>query len=45
MLNLKNRSQNYIHKLYKKNIDDKNNRTIIYENNPYMKSCETCNII
>lgn len=45
MLNLKNRSQNYIHKLYKKNIDDKNNRTIIYENNPYMRSCETCNII
>ena len=45
MLNLKNRSQNYIHKLYKKNIDDKNNRTIIYENNPYMKSCGTCNII
>ena len=45
MLNLKNRSQNYIHKLYKKNIDDKNNRTIIYENNPYMKSCETCNLI
>jgi hypothetical protein len=45
ILNLKNRSQNYIHKLYKKNIDDKNNRTIIYENSPYMKSCETCNII
>lgn len=45
MLNLKNRSQNYIHKLYKKNIDDKNNRTIIYENNPYRRSCETCNII
>lgn len=45
ILNLKNRSQNYIHKLYKKNTDDKNNRTIIYENNPYMKSCETCNII
>ena len=45
ILNLKNRSENYIHKLYKKNIDDKNNRTIIYENSPYMKSCDACNII
>ena len=45
ILNLKSRSQNYIHKLYKNNIDDRNNRTIIYENNPYMKSCETCTII
>lgn len=45
MLNLKSRSQNYFHKLFKKNIDDKNNRTIIYENSPYMKSCETCAII
>ena len=45
VLNLKSRSQNYFHKLFKKNIEDKNNRTIIYENNPYMKSCETCAII
>ena len=42
MLNLLNCSQNYIKRLKSINGEDKSYKSIVYEGNPYSKSCDAC---
>ena len=44
MLNLKDCTENYIKRLRNKNIENKNCKSIIFEENPYLKSCDACEI-
>ena len=42
MLNLENCSQNYIKRLKSIDGEDKNYKSIIFEENPYSKACDAC---
>ena len=42
MIRLKEESEKYIENLTKKGNKDKPNKNIIYEESPYLNSCETC---
>ena len=42
MLNLVSCSENYIKKLKHKNIESRNCKSIVFEGNPYLNSCDTC---
>ena len=42
MLNLVSCSENYIKNLKRKNIESRNCKSIIFEGNPYLNSCDAC---
>ena len=42
MLNLVSCSENYIKKLKNKNIESRNSKSIVFEGNPYLNSCDAC---
>lgn len=42
MLNLVSCSENYIKKLKRKNIESRNCKSVVFEGNPYLNSCDAC---
>ena len=42
MLNLVSCSENYIKKLKNKNIESRNSKSIVFEGNPFLNSCDAC---
>ena len=45
ILNLKDCSKNYVKRLRKRNVDNINYKSIVFEGNPCFKACDTCIII